>query len=91
MGAQGIHRRKKWRKLPPVPDLPPEDARHLLGWFRWGAFTPSGTVERSGFFWRQLRRNGTEGAWSFIDQARWIFVSLIGAMVAVALFVRFGT
>ncbi len=56
MGAQGIRRRKKRRRLPDVPDLPPGDVGRLFGRFTWSAYSPAGNLERHGFFWRQWSR-----------------------------------
>jgi hypothetical protein len=89
VGAQGIHRRKKWRKLPEVEGMPADDVRHLFGWFRWGAYSPAGNFERNGFFLRQLRRNGTKGAWAFVAQAKWMFVLFLAFIAGLAIVVHF--
>ncbi len=31
--------------------------------FRWSGFSPAGAMERSAWFWRQVRRNGTAIGW----------------------------
>ena len=89
MGAQGI-RRRKWRHdLPGVEQMPPGDVDRLFGRFRWGAYSPAGNLERNGFFLRQLRRNGTQGAWAFVAQAKWVFIAFALALGFIALAVRF--
>jgi hypothetical protein len=88
MGAQGIRRRKQRRDLPDVERMAPGDVDRLFGRFRWGAYTPAGNLERSGFFWRQLKRNGTRGAWAFIAQAKWVFVMFALAIGFIALTFR---
>jgi hypothetical protein len=56
MGSQGMARRGR-RHLPKVRDGMSEgDRGRLFGQFRWGAYSPAGSVERGGFFWRQVRR-----------------------------------
>ena len=76
VGAAGIRRRKKRRKLPEPEHLPPGDVNRLFGRFTWGTYSPAGTLERNGFFWRQLgRRRGR-------DRLR-IFGSLMWALVAI--------
>ena len=37
----------------------------------------------TGFFLRQWKRNGGQGAWSFLVQAKWVFVCFAGAFVAI--------
>ena len=65
------------------------DVGRLFGRFTWGAWSPAGNLERNGFFWRQLSRNGTKGAWAFVWQARWVFVLFFAAFVVVALTLHF--
>jgi hypothetical protein len=89
VGARGIHRRKKWRKLPKVEGMSEGDVGRLFGRFTWGAYSPAGALERNGFFLRQLRRNGTKDAWEFIAQAKWVFVMFAAAVAAIALVIRF--
>jgi hypothetical protein len=88
VGAQGIHRRKRWRKLPEVEDIPADDVRRLFGRFRWGSYSPAGALERNGFFLRQLKRNGTEGVWPFLVQAKWVFAMFFAAVAIIALAVH---
>jgi len=61
VGAQGIRRRKRWRKLPPAEGISQGDVDRLFGRFRWGAYSPAGNLERNGFFWRQFKRRLNEG------------------------------
>ena len=91
MGAQGIRRRKRRRRLPDthVEGMSAGDVDRLFGRFTWGAWSPAGNLERNGFFWRQLSRNGTKGAWEFVWQARWVFVLLVAAFTFVALTIHF--
>jgi hypothetical protein len=63
MGARGIKRRKPKRELRDLTDdLAPGDDRRVFGRFQWGTYSPAGTLERAGFFARQLRRNGNDHA-----------------------------
>jgi hypothetical protein len=63
VGAQGIKRRKPKRELRDLTDdLAPGDEQRVFGRFQWGNYTPAGNLERSGFFLRQLSRNGTDHA-----------------------------
>lgn len=89
MGAQGIHRRKQWRKLPDVKGITEGDVGRLFGRFTWGGYSPAGAMERGGYFLRQLRRNGTKGAWEFVAQAKWVFVMFAVAVVTIALVIRY--
>ena len=84
MGAQGIRRRKKRRDLPEVEGISEGDVGRLFGRFSWGAYTPAGTLERNGFLLRQFKRNGGQGAWSFLVQAKWVFAAFAMFVVAVA-------
>jgi hypothetical protein len=61
MGAAGIRRRKKRRKLPEPEHVSPGDVNRLFGRFTWGTYSPAGTLERNGFFWRQLSRRHDRG------------------------------
>ena len=69
--------------------MPPGDVRRLFGIFTWGSYSPAGNLERSGFFLRQLKRNGTEGAWAFVAQAKWMFVLFLAAIATLAIVVHF--
>jgi hypothetical protein len=89
VGAQGIRRRKKWRKLPEVEGMSEGDVGRLFGRFSWGAYSPAGALERNGFFLRQLRRNGSKSGWASVAQARWVFVGFAGVVAAIALAVHF--
>jgi hypothetical protein len=81
VGAQGIHRRKKWRKLPEVQGMSEGDVGRLFGRFSWNAYSPAGAGERIGFMLRQLHRNGIKPAWEFMAQAKWVFITF-GVVVA---------
>jgi hypothetical protein len=79
MGAQGIKRRKRHRaprdgETPPEPRITDGDVGRLFGRFSRDPYTIAGAVERSGFFWRQLRRNGSDHA--FRKSVRLTFLSL---------------
>jgi hypothetical protein len=65
------------------------DVGRLFGRFSWGAYSPAGALERNGFFLRQLRRDGTKGAWEFVAQAKWVFVGFAAVVVAIMLAARF--
>jgi hypothetical protein len=63
VGAQGIKRRKPKHELRDLTDdLARGDEQRVFGRFQWGTYTLAGTLERSGFFLRQLSRNGTDHA-----------------------------
>ncbi len=89
MGAQGIRRRKKWRKLPEVDRMTEGDVGRLFGRFSWNAYSPAGALERHGFFWRQVKRIGTKPGWDFVAQAKWVFITFGVVFAAIALAARF--
>ena len=63
MGARGIKRRKPKRELRDLTDdLAPGDERRVFGRFENDTYTPMGSLERGGFFLRQLSRNGSDHA-----------------------------
>jgi hypothetical protein len=62
VGAQGIKRRKRKRKLHDFTDDLVGDERRVFGRFQWGTYSPAGTFERGFFAMRQLRRNGSDHA-----------------------------
>jgi hypothetical protein len=63
VGAQGIKRRKPKQEMRDLTDdLAPGDEQRVFGRFQWGNYTLAGNLERSGFFLRQLSRNGTDHA-----------------------------
>ena len=68
MGSSGLKREGR-RRLPKVPDDAWSDGDvlggPLFGQFRWGAYTPAGSLERSAWFYRQVRRNGTREGWKW--------------------------
>jgi hypothetical protein len=85
MGARGIRRRKHHRALPTVDPLPPGDDERVFGRFRWGAYSPAGSLERSGFFWRQLgRRRADTETWRFSGYALHL---VVGVSLAIAVVV----
>jgi hypothetical protein len=90
VGAQGIHRRKKARRLHKVDDknISEGDVGRLFGRFGWSPFTPAGALERNGFFLRQFKRNGYQGVGSFIAQAKWVFIMIAGLFLAIAIGAR---
>ena len=75
MGAQGIKRRKPKRELRDLTDdLAPGDERRVFGRFENDTYTPMGSIERGGFFLRQLSRNGADHAGR--DSLRLLYLSL---------------
>jgi hypothetical protein len=58
VGSAGIKRRKKTRRANAKPAEPMSegDVQRLFGRFTWNQYSPAGTLERNGFFWRQLNR-----------------------------------
>jgi hypothetical protein len=58
MGSAGIKRRKRTRRANAKPTEPMSegDVQRLFGRFVWNQYSPAGTLERNGFFWRQLNR-----------------------------------
>jgi hypothetical protein len=36
--------------------MSPDDVNRLFGRFRWGAYSPAGSLERNGFLMRQISR-----------------------------------
>jgi hypothetical protein len=92
MGAQGIRRRKHHRpahdgNTPPETNITDGDVRRLFGRFTWSGFSPAGALERNGFLWRQISRNGTDHA--FRKAVRFTYLALptiaavLGAVVLV--------
>jgi hypothetical protein len=89
MGAAGIKRRKRKRRLPDVGDIAEGDQARLFGRFTWNQYSPAGNLERSGFLARQFNRNGFRGVGSFLWQARWMFLVVPAGIVAVGLALHF--
>jgi hypothetical protein len=59
-------------------DIGPEDTARLFQRFRWGQYTPAGSIERAGFFARQLGRNGSSDGWVW----GWAAVCLVAPFIA---------
>lgn len=77
MGSQGIKRRKKRQKLPPVPKMTEGDVDRLFGHFTWNQYSPAGRLERTGFLWRQLaRRSGRRDGLTMAGYLVWAIVAL---------------
>lgn len=91
MGRSGIRARKPRHHLPKVEeDISPEDVNRLFGRFRWGSYSPAGTLERNGFFWRQVNRVRRDSHQSTRTRraaaaARWYVVALFLGLSALAL------
>jgi hypothetical protein len=85
MGSAGM-KRKGRRHLPKVEgDVSADDVGRLFGRFRWGGYTPGGTVERAGFFSRQVARNGSADGWVWGFGAMRLVVPVL-VVVALAVF-----
>jgi hypothetical protein len=76
VGASGIRRRKKRRQLPEPQALPPGDEDRLFGRFSWGTYSPAGTLERNGLFWRQLRRYRRRDQWKTFGYVLWAMIAV---------------
>jgi hypothetical protein len=65
VGRAGIRRRKPAHHLPKIEEhySSAEEAR-AFGNFRWGAYTPAGSVERAGFITRQVSRRRRHPEWN---------------------------
>jgi hypothetical protein len=91
MGRRGIRARKPQHHLPKVEeDISPDDVNRLFGRFRWGAYSPAGTLERNGFFWRQVNRvrrdaNQPKRTRRAAMAARWYVIAVFVAVPALAL------
>ena len=88
MGRAGIKRRKRKRGERPRTDglaLGDPDVRRLFGQFTWGAYTPAGNLERHGFLWRQVRRNGVTGWRAAVTAVLWLGAAalLAGTVIVV--------
>lgn len=90
VGRGGIKRRKRRPAERPRTHelaLDDTDTGRLFGQFRWGAYTPAGNLERHGFFWRQVQRNGATGWRAAAAAVLWLGAvvllggSVIGAVV----------
>lgn len=83
MGRSGIRSRKLRRHLPKVEQqISPDDVNRLFGRFRWGTYSPAGTLERNGFFWRQVSRirrdaNQPKRTRRAAATARWYVIALL--------------
>jgi hypothetical protein len=88
MGRQGIKRRKRKRELPDVraDDLSVTDEHRAFGHFRWNTYSPAGTLERHGFFWRQVGRTRSDPTGGWRRPVAWILTvaAVIAAGVIVA-------
>ncbi|HEX5616350.1 MAG TPA: hypothetical protein VFZ83_14445 [Acidimicrobiia bacterium] len=88
MGRAGIKRRKPRRAdRPRTAELAPgdPDARRLFGQFTWGAYTPAGNLERHGFLWRQVQRNGVTGWRAAVTAVLWVgaVLLLFGSVISI--------
>ena len=64
MGRAGIRRRKPVHRLPTVEEHYSEvELGRVFGQFRWGAYTPAGSIERAGFLARQASRRKRHPEW----------------------------
>jgi hypothetical protein len=65
VGAQGIRRRKPAHHLPKSHEHYSSDVLgRAFGNFRWGAYTPAGSIERAGFLARQVSRVRRHPEWN---------------------------
>jgi hypothetical protein len=92
MGAQGIKRRKHHRaahdgETPPETKISDGDVHRLFGRFTYDPYTVAGSVERNGFFWRQLRRNGSEHAFSKAVRLTFLSLPAIAGVLVVLIMV----
>ena len=68
MGSQGIRRRKPVRHLPKITEeLPPIEQERAFGNFRWSQFSPAGSLERTLFIIRQIKRRHDHPEWPEFD------------------------
>jgi hypothetical protein len=64
VGRSGIRRRKPVQRLPTVKEHYSEaEIGRAFGQFRWGAYTPAGSIERAGFLARQASRRRRHPEW----------------------------
>jgi hypothetical protein len=63
------------------------DVQRLFGRFRWHEYSPAGTLERHGFFLRQMNRYGG-GPWRFAVSLMRLFVVVALIVIAVTLIVQ---
>ncbi len=63
------------------PTLPPGDAQRVFGQFANDAYTPAGSLERNGFFWRQVKRRGPRDADGAIAYGLWVLYASATALV----------
>ena len=66
--------------------MSPGDVNRFFGRFTWGTYSPAGTLERNGFFWRQLRRRRRRDRVTIFGYGLWVLVAL-PLLVGVAAFV----
>ena len=79
MGRAGIRRRKPVHHLPKSHEhYDSAELGRAFGNFRWGAYTPAGTVERFGFMTRQISRRRRHPEWNtYNDKTRLIGSALL--------------
>ena len=65
------------------PVLPPGDAQRVFGGFTNDAYTPAGTLERNGFFWRQVTRRRGHDWRSVLSLGLWIATALTLLLIVV--------
>jgi hypothetical protein len=84
MGSSGIKKRKRRRRADAASSAPISDGdvQRLFGRFTWNQYSPAGTLERNGFFWRQLGRYSSHGRWNvFVVLARLIVTFVLLAFI----------
>jgi hypothetical protein len=83
VGASGIRRRKRRQGPEQHPVLPPGDAQRVFGQFTNDAYTPAGTLERNGFFWRQLTRRRGHDWRSLLGYGIWAGSAFVISLLVV--------
>jgi len=79
VGRAGIRRRKPAHHLPKSHEhYDDAELARAFGNFRWGAYTPAGTIERFGFMTRQISRRRRHPEWNtYNDKTRLIGSALL--------------
>jgi hypothetical protein len=88
VGRSGIRHRKPVHRLPTVEEhYSDAEIGRAFGHFRWGAYTPAGSIERAGFLARQASRRKRHPEWREYNHKLVVLGSVLLLVPYVALLV----